>query len=79
MKALRAQMNPHFLFNSLNSIRYYVLQEEFENATGYITKFSKLLRLILHNSRQNSVTLSEEPEMVRIYIEFEQMRYDNKL
>jgi sensor histidine kinase YesM len=77
MKALRAQMNPHFLFNSLNSIRYYVLQEEFENATGYITKFSKLLRLILHNSRQNQITLSEELEMVRIYIEFEQMRYDN--
>jgi sensor histidine kinase YesM len=77
MKALRAQMNPHFLFNSLNSIRYYVLQEEFENATGYITKFSKLLRLILHNSRQNQITLAEELEMVRIYIEFEQMRYDN--
>jgi ligand-binding sensor domain-containing protein len=77
MKALRAQMNPHFLFNSLNSIRYYVLQEEFENATGYITKFSKLLRLILHNSRQNQITLTEELEMVRIYIEFEQMRYDN--
>ncbi|MBN2172597.1 MAG: histidine kinase [Bacteroidales bacterium] len=77
MKALRAQMNPHFLFNSLNSIRYYVLQEEFENATGYITKFSKLLRLILHNSRQNQITLAEELEMVSIYIEFEQMRYDN--
>lgn len=77
LKALRSQMNPHFLFNSLNSIRCYVLKEEFENATGYITKFSKLLRLILQNSRQNLITLAEEMEMLRIYVEFEQMRYDD--
>lgn len=77
MKALRSQMNPHFLFNSLNSIRCYVLKEEFDNATGYITKFSKLLRLILHNSRRNTISLSEELETLRIYIEFEQMRFDN--
>ncbi len=75
MKALRAQMNPHFLFNSLNSIRYYILKEEFDNASDYITKFSKLLRLILHNSRQNMITLKEELETLRIYVEFEQMRY----
>lgn len=75
MKALRAQMNPHFLFNSLNSIRYYILKEEFENASDYITKFSKLLRLILHNSRQNMITLREELDTLRIYIEFEQMRF----
>ncbi len=75
MKALRAQMNPHFLFNSLNSIRYYILKEEFANASDYITKFSKLLRLILHNSRQNMITLKEEIETLRIYIEFEQMRF----
>jgi sensor histidine kinase YesM len=78
MKALRSQMNPHFLFNSLNSIRWYVLKEEFDNASGYITKFSKMLRLILHNSRQNLITLAEELETLRIYIEFEQMRYDNQ-
>ena len=75
MKALRAQMNPHFLFNSLNSIRYYILKEEFENASDYITKFSKLLRLILRNSRQNMITLKEELDTLRIYIEFEQMRF----
>ncbi|MFO7614609.1 MAG: histidine kinase, partial [Bacteroidales bacterium] len=75
MKALRAQMNPHFLFNSLNSIRYYILKEEFENATEYLTKFSKLLRLILKNSRQNMITLAEEIETLNIYIQFEQMRF----
>jgi ligand-binding sensor domain-containing protein len=75
MKALRAQMNPHFLFSSLNSIRYYILKQEFEDASDYITKFSKLLRLILHNSRQNVITLKEEIDTLRIYIEFEQMRF----
>lgn len=75
MKALRAQMNPHFLFNSLNSIRYYILKEELDNASDYITKFSKLLRLILRNSRQNMITLAEELETLSIYIEFEQMRF----
>jgi len=75
MKALRAQMNPHFLFNSLNSIRYYILKEELDNASEYITKFSKLLRLILRNSRQNMITLAEELETLSIYIEFEQMRF----
>jgi ligand-binding sensor domain-containing protein len=75
MKALRAQMNPHFLFNSLNSIRYYILKEELDNASEYITKFSKLLRLILRNSRQNMITLAEELETLSIYVEFEQMRF----
>lgn len=76
MKALRAQMNPHFLFNSLNSIRYYILKEEFDNASEYLTKFSKLLRLILSNSRQNMITLREELETLNIYIGFEQMRFN---
>jgi ligand-binding sensor domain-containing protein len=75
MKALRAQMNPHFLFNSLNSIRYYILKEDLDNASDYITKFSKLLRLILRNSRQNMITLAEELETLSIYVEFEQMRF----
>lgn len=78
IKALRAQMNPHFLFNSLNSIRYYILNEENENASDYITKFSKLLRLILNNSRQNQISLHDELHALEIYIDFEQMRFDNK-
>jgi hypothetical protein len=76
MKALRAQMNPHFLFNSLNSIRYYILKEQFDDASAYLTKFSKLLRLILRNSRENMITLTQELETLNIYIEFEQMRFN---
>ncbi len=78
MKALRAQMNPHFLFNSLNSIRYYILKNENENASDYITKFSRLLRLILSNSRQNQISLKDELHALKIYIDFERMRFNNK-
>lgn len=78
MKALRAQMNPHFMFNSLNSIRYYILKNDNANAAEYITKFSKLLRLILNNSRQNLISLKDELNALEIYIDFEQMRFNNK-
>jgi hypothetical protein len=78
MKALRAQMNPHFLFNSLNSIRYYILNEDNDSAAEYITKFSKLLRLILNNSRQNQISLHDEMYALEIYIDFERMRFNNK-
>lgn len=78
IKALRAQMNPHFLFNSLNSIRYYILKKENDNAADYITKFSRLLRLILKNSRQNQISLQDELHALEIYMEFEQMRFNNK-
>jgi len=68
-------MNPHFLFNSLNSIRYYILKDQNKNASEYITKFSRLLRLILKNSRQNQITLTDELHALEIYLEFEQMRF----
>ncbi|MCD4734968.1 MAG: histidine kinase, partial [Bacteroidales bacterium] len=78
VKALRAQMNPHFLFNSLNSSRFYILKNQNENASDYITKFSKLLRLILKNSRQNQISLTDELHALEIYLEFEQMRFSKK-
>ncbi len=71
-------MNPHFLFNSLNSIRYYILKEDHQNASEYITKFSRLLRLILTNSRHSKISLEDELHALGIYIDFELMRFDNK-
>ena len=78
IKALRSQMNPHFLFNSLNSIRYYILKDDNENAADYITRFSRLLRLILQNSRSEQISLKDELHALRLYIEFEQMRFNRK-
>lgn len=77
MKALRAQMNPHFLFNSLNAIRLFVLQNDSDNAENFIVKFARLMRLILDNSRQEWVALDSELDQLRLYLELEQLRFDN--
>lgn len=78
MKALQAQMNPHFLFNCLNSIRLFYLKNETKKADAYITKFSRLLRLMLNNSRSDLISLQEELDALKLYVEFEQMRFKNK-
>ena len=73
--ALSAQMNPHFIFNSLNSIHSFLLFEENENAEKYLIRFSKLMRQILGNSRKWYITAEEECEMLTNYILLEQMRF----
>jgi LytS/YehU family sensor histidine kinase len=75
MQALRAQMNPHFIFNSLNTIRYFVLNNENEKASDYLGKFARLLRLVLQNSRENTISLSEELAALRLYVEIEARRF----
>ncbi len=76
-KALRSQMNPHFIFNALNSIRRYILENDADNADYYLTKFATLMRRVLDNSRQNFITLDNEIETLHIYLELEKMRFDN--
>jgi ligand-binding sensor domain-containing protein len=77
MKALRAQMNPHFIFNSLNSIQKYILKKDHLLASQYLTKFARLMRLILDHSDQNYVTIQSEIELLSLYIEMESLRFDN--
>jgi len=76
MKALRAQINPHFLFNTLNSINNYIVQEEGMTASRYLVKFSQLMRNILANSESGFVTLEDELRALKLYIELEKMRFD---
>ena len=78
MKALRAQMNPHFIFNSLNSIQKYILKNDQFAASQYLTKFSRLIRLILDHSNQNNILLSSELELLKLYVEMESIRFDDK-
>ena len=78
MKALRAQMNPHFIFNSLNSIQKYILKNDHFAASQYLTKFSRLIRLILDHSNQNNILLSSELELLKLYVEMESIRFDDK-
>ena len=77
MKALRAQMNPHFIFNCLSSINSFILKNESEQASDYLTSFSRLIRMVLNNSRRALVTLEEEMEMMRLYLEMERLRFKN--
>ncbi len=74
MTALQSQMNPHFLFNSLNSINNFVIKSEVEKASDYITKFSKLIRVILNSSSSPTAMLSEELSILELYVKLEQMR-----
>jgi hypothetical protein len=78
MKALRAQMSPHFLFNSLNSINRYIVKSDPETASLYLTKFSKLMRLILENSHHKVITLEQELNALKLYMELEALRFNNK-
>jgi hypothetical protein len=77
MQALRAQMNPHFIFNCLNSINHFVLKNETEAASDYLTKFSRLIRTVLNNSKRSMVSLEEELEMLQLYLEMEKLRFKN--
>jgi ligand-binding sensor domain-containing protein/two-component sensor histidine kinase len=78
MKALRAQMNPHFIFNSLNSIQKYILQKDNFTASQYLTKFSRLIRLILDHSNEKNIALNSEIELLNLYMEMESLRFENK-
>lgn len=79
MATLRAQMNPHFIFNCLNSIKFYATDNEAAKASQYLTKFSRLIRLVLENSRSERVMLSQELEALQLYLEMEAMRFKDKL
>lgn len=79
MTALRAQMNPHFIFNCLNSIKLYTLENDSKTASEYLTIFSQLIRMVLENSRSEKVTLEKELETLRLYIELEAMRFKEKV
>ncbi len=79
MASLRSQMNPHFIFNCLNSIQFFAAQNDGEKASNYLSKFSRLIRLVLENSKSENVTLENEVETLRLYIEMEAMRFPDKL
>ena len=78
LMGLKAQMNPHFIFNCLNSIQKYVLDHDSKLAYTYMAKFSKLIRFVLDISDKTFVALSYELEVVKIYAELEQLRFDSK-
>jgi sensor histidine kinase YesM len=77
-KALRAQMNPHFIFNCLNSIKSLIQQNENEKSVNYLTTFSKLIRTLLNNADKKEISLYDEIETCTYYLQLEAMRFDMK-
>ena len=78
MTALRAQMNPHFIFNCLNSINRFILTNEADLASEYLTRFSRLIRMVLDNSREEVISLERELSALHLYLGLEAMRFQEK-
>jgi sensor histidine kinase YesM len=76
---LRSQMNPHFIFNSLNSIKFYIINNEKENAIYYLNKFSKLIRKILATTKEKEISLADEIETMDLYLKIENIRFENEI
>ena len=79
MRALQTQMNPHFLFNSLNSIKHFIIKEERKDALFFLLKLSKLLRQILEKSQLNEITLEEELKIIQLYLDVENIRLEDNI
>ena len=75
-KMLRQQMNPHFIFNTLNSIQYFLLDDDTTSSLTYLSKFAKLMRIILDNSQHNFISIEDEIQGVRLYLELEALRFE---
>ncbi|QQS29573.1 MAG: histidine kinase [Sphingobacteriales bacterium] len=76
--ALRSQMNPHFIFNSLNAIQYFVTENDKVSANRYLSVFSTLIRKVLNYSQQSYISLEDEIEYLRLYLEIESLRFKDK-
>lgn len=79
LENLQSQMNPHFIFNALNSIQDYIVHNEKDLASNYLVKFSRLIRMYLEQSRKNSITLDDELQAMRLYLQLEKVRFEDKL
>ena len=79
LSSLQSQMNPHFIFNALNSIKVFLIENDKEQATFYLNKFAKLIRKILDGSRHRRVSLKEELDIIQLYMSIENMRFDNQI
>ena len=78
LKSLRSQMNPHFIFNSLNSVNQFIAKNDERAANSYLSGFSKLMRLVLDNSHKDFISLAEEKEILSLYLKLEHRRFRDK-
>ncbi|MFC0520203.1 sensor histidine kinase [Mesonia maritima] len=77
--SLQNQMNPHFIFNALNSIKFFLIENDKEEAIYYLNKFSKLIRIILESVQVESITLEKELSILELYVNIENIRFEDKI
>jgi len=78
LHALRSQMNPHFIFNTLSSIQNFITKNDSKDAVSYLSKFSKLMRATLENTQQQQISIKNEVETLSLYMDLEKLRLNNK-
>lgn len=78
LKALRSQMNPHFVFNAINSVQYFITNNDPASSQKYLSKFAKLIRYVVDNSKPASIPLNKELEALNLYLDLESLRFENK-
>lgn len=78
LQALRAQMNPHFVFNAINSVQYFITHNDPQSSQKYLSKFAKLIRYVIENSKPASIPLQTEIDALTLYLELEALRFNNK-
>lgn len=79
LMSIRSQMNPHFFYNALNTIQSYIISDDKRNAAAYLSKFSKLTRTILEMTGKETVTLAEEINALKLYLDLEKVRFNNEM
>lgn len=78
LKALRSQMNPHFIFNAINSVQYFITNNDPASSQKYLSKFAKLIRYVVDNSKPSTIPLSKELDALNLYLDLESLRFENK-
>jgi tetratricopeptide (TPR) repeat protein len=78
LKSLRSQMNPHFIFNALNSVNQFISQNDERTANKFLSEFSRLMRLVLENSQEDFIPLQKEEEIIALYVKLEHYRFRDK-
>ncbi len=79
MQALQSQMNPHFIFNALNAIQHFLTMNDDENATKFLARFARLIRLIFEHNSKKEISLAEEFDMLKVYLSLEKLRFGDKV
>ena len=78
LKALRAQMNPHFIFNAINSVQYFMTSNDPQSSQKYLSKFARLIRYVLDNSKPGAIPLGNEIDALKLYMDLEALRFGGR-